>query len=256
MINQRTIPRTIIIYVVVLTISELITSFHSQIGGILMHSLLILCLLGYSSVIKDKEFSNIFKVLTLPPLIRIIWASMPHMLIKDMYWLLVIYLILFLASYLLIRNQGKDLQWAGIVFNKPPVQLTIVLMGVVFGTIEYFILSPGPLFHPLISALVIGAPLVPPVAFIMFLSFVEELIFRGIIQNNAMKLIGEIKAVIFVSVIFAIMHIVWHSPSDLVFVLGVSLFYGYAFLKTKSIIGVSLSHGIANIFLFLIIPFM
>ena len=238
-------------YMLILLFSEVVVVLHSPEVGVLMHSLLILYLVVCSSAVKEKKFSNILKVLALPPLIRIVWASLPLAVIKHMYWLLAVYMILFLASYLLIRNQGKDIQWAGIVFNKPAVQLMIALTGVLFGIIEYFILSPPPM----ISALVIGAPLVPPLTFIMFLSFVEELIFRGIIQTNAVKLMGESNGILFVSVIFAIMHLVWQSALDLAFVFGVSLFYGYAFLKTRSIIGVSLSHGIANVFLFLVLPF-
>ena len=43
---------------------------------------------------------------------------------------------------------------------------------------------------------------------------------------------------------------------DVVFVFGVALFFGYVVERTDSILGVSLSHGLTNIVLFLVAPFV
>jgi len=60
---------------------------------------------------------------------------------------------------------------------------------------------------------------------------------------------------LYTSLLFTALHIGWNSFYDLIFVFSVALFYGYTFQKTRSIVGVTLSHGISNTFLFLIIPF-
>jgi membrane protease YdiL (CAAX protease family) len=57
-----------------------------------------------------------------------------------------------------------------------------------------------------------------------------------------------------VAVVFAILHIGWLSVLDVFFVFMIGLFFGFVVLKTKSIAGVSLSHGLTNVFLFLVMP--
>jgi len=73
-------------------------------------------------------------------------------------------------------------------------------------------------------------------------------------QKNAIEAFGERVGLICVAVVFASLHIGWLSIIDLVFVFSIGLFYGFLTLKTGNIIGVSLSHGITNIVLFMIAP--
>jgi len=61
---------------------------------------------------------------------------------------------------------------------------------------------------------------------------------------------------LYVSLIFAILHIGYRSAADFLFVLAIALLYGWVVRRTGSIIGVSVSHGITNITLFLVIPFI
>ena len=84
---------------------------------------------------------------------------------------------------------------------------------------------------------------------------VEELIFRGVLQKLAEDVMG-IKGILFISLIFAILHIGFYSILDVVFVLLVSLVFAAIVKKTGSLIGVILSHGLANTVLFLIAPFV
>ncbi len=78
--------------------------------------------------------------------------------------------------------------------------------------------------------------------------------FRGIMQRNAIEAFGEKGGLIGVALVFAALHIGWLSLPDLVFVFSVGLFYGYMVLKTGNIMGVTLSHGITNIVLFMVAP--
>lgn len=58
----------------------------------------------------------------------------------------------------------------------------------------------------------------------------------------------------YITAIFAALHIGYLSVVDVVFVFGVGIF-AWAVKKTGSILGVTLSHGITNIVLYLILPF-
>jgi membrane protease YdiL (CAAX protease family) len=83
--------------------------------------------------------------------------------------------------------------------------------------------------------------------------FVEELIFRGVMQHSAEGMFGW-WGIIYVSFLFGIFHLIHNSWMDVVLVFGIALFFGWVVKKTGSLLGVTLSHGIANIALYLVIP--
>ncbi len=90
---------------------------------------------------------------------------------------------------------------------------------------------------------------------------VEELIFRGVLQKAAVEAFSG-WGIVYVSYIFAILHIGWiraESPLallDIVFVFMGALFFGWVVKKIRPLFGVNRSHGITNIVLFIIAPFL
>jgi len=95
----------------------------------------------------------------------------------------------------------------------------------------------------------------PALILLIFTGFLEEIIFRGIIQRGAAGTLGRY-GIFYVSAIFAVLHIGYKSILDVVFVFLVALFFGYLVSRTGSLIGVTISHGMTNIALYLIIPFL
>jgi membrane protease YdiL (CAAX protease family) len=85
--------------------------------------------------------------------------------------------------------------------------------------------------------------------------FAEELIFRGMMQRTATETLGQAYGILYVSAIFAILHAGHQSVIEVFFVFGVALFFGLTRSVTGSILGVSIAHGLTNIFLFLALPF-
>lgn len=78
----------------------------------------------------------------------------------------------------------------------------------------------------------------------------------GYYQKNAENVFGKLSGLLYTALIFTTMHIGWKSFPDMIFVFCVAIFYGYAFQKTRSLSGVTLSHGLSNTFLFIVVPFM
>jgi membrane protease YdiL (CAAX protease family) len=66
--------------------------------------------------------------------------------------------------------------------------------------------------------------------------------------------LGEKAGILGISAVFATLHIGWLNPLDVLFVFSIGLFFAFMTLKTGSIVGVSLSHGITNVVLFLLMP--
>ena len=150
-----------------------------------------------------------------------------------------------------MKIQGLTRKHVGLVWGNKKVQLLVGLTGIFLGTIEFIILQPKPLIATLTPVTLITASII----LIISTGLAEELLFRGILQKNAENVYGMGMGLLYTALLFTALHIGWNSFYDLIFVFCVALFYGYTFQKTRSIVGVTLSHGISNTFLFLIIPF-
>ena len=239
-------------YLIAIVAAEIVTAHYNVEYGLAMHTIILFALVINSSLYKSTGFSFLLRSMMILPMIRIIGLSIPIMQIKPLYWFPIIAIPLFAASFTLIRSQKLTRKKVGLVLGNIPLQLTIALSGVILGFIEYLILKP----QPLISIFSIETVLFASIILIVSTGFAEELLFRGILQKNAENVLGKAMGLLYVSVLFTALHIGWNSTLDLVFVFCVAIFYGYTFQKTKSLLGVTLSHGISNSFLFLVLPFI
>ena len=120
-----------------------------------------------------------------------------------------------------------------------------------FGVIEYFLLAP----EPMVIELTWREVWLPALIFLFCTGFVEEFIFRGVLQRTATEVFGSWWGIIYVSLLFAVLHMGFISWIDIVFVFAVALFFGWVVKKTGSLFGVTLAHGITNILLYLVVPF-
>jgi hypothetical protein len=131
-----------------------------------------------------------------------------------------------------------------------PVQLLVGALGVGLGIAEYLILKPDAL----VDELTWQQAWWPALILLVATGFGEELVFRGVMQSASAEALG--KAVIpYVAIVFAALHVGYKSAPDVAFVFLVALFFGWVVAKTGSLLGVTLSHGIANVVLYVIVPF-
>lgn len=131
--------------------------------------------------------------------------------------------------------------------------MLVGLTGIAFGWALYYIIEP----EPLIAELEWGKFIVS--AFVILLGAgAEELTFRGILQRTSTKALGY-WGLLYVSLLFAFIHFGRVSGIDLSvasipFIFAVALFFSWVVKKTGSLSGVTLSHLLANIILFLVVP--
>jgi hypothetical protein len=196
------------------------------------------------------------------PTIRVIGLYLPILQINPVFWLPIIAIPIFISCIVIMRNQNLSLKdvgltwgesvWPGLGLGSIPLQLIIGFTGVLSGILEYFILRPDPLISQFTPILIIGAGLI----LLISVGLAEELLFRGIIQENAIKATDALFALIYTALVFTTMQVGWLSVPDLLFVFVLGISYGYCVIKTKSILGVSIAHGLTNILLFLVMPFL
>lgn len=238
-------------YVLALILAEVTVTYINKETGLVIEALILMALLVNSSLNVSYNYAVLLRSMMALPMIRIIGLSIPLLQIPSLYWFPIIALPLFAAAYTIMKNQGLTRQHIGLIWGNKKVQFLIALTGIFLGITEYIILQPKPLIAVLNPVNLLFASII----LIISTGLAEELLFRGIIQKNAENSFGVVFGLLYTAVLFTALHIGWNNLFDLVFVFGVALFYGYAFQKTRSIVGVTLSHGISNSFLFLIVPF-
>lgn len=239
-------------YLGLLIIGELVTTYFNLELGLAIHFTVLFALLVHSSLSKSYSYATLLRSMMILPIIRIIGLTMPALNIPVLYQFLIIAIPLFASSFALMKVQDINRKRVGLIKGNLKVQFIIALTGPFFGFIEYNILHPLPLIHTFDAFnLLLGGMIL-----LISTGLAEELLFRGIIQKNAEDVLGMGIGLLYTSLLFTSLHIGWNSVLDLIFVFCVSIFYGYAFQKTRSLLGITLSHGISNSVLFLVMPFV
>jgi membrane protease YdiL (CAAX protease family) len=239
-----------------IAVAEFITAYASPLYGVLAHVciLIVLLTLGAASVSPARQ--AFFLSTAIAPLIRIISLGMPLGTLPQPMWYLLTGVPLFLTAFIVART--LHLSFADLYLRPPPVrhlplEVGVGLSGVLLGVIEWRILGPQPItsitgHHAIVYLVGVAAILY------IFTGFLEELLFRGLIQEIASTLLGRLSGLFFMAALFAALHLGWHSPLDLLFVFGVALYFGTVVRYTHSLLGVTLAHGTINTMLFIILP--
>jgi hypothetical protein len=94
----------------------------------------------------------------------------------------------------------------------------------------------------------------PALVLLLTTGLIEELIFRGVLQRAAVKAFGSWRGIVYVSFLFALLHVGFLSWADVAFVFAIAMFFGWAVKKTGTLSGVTISHGLTNIMLFIVAP--
>ena len=239
-----------IIYLLAIAVAELITVFYLPLWGIVCHTVILVALIVHSAVATRYPHRQLVLSLALVPLVRIISLCMPLANIPQIWWYPIIYVPLLAAAVVVMRIFNYRPEQVGLTFKWLPVQLGVALTAVGFGVVEYFILKP----EAMVVELTWQVAWLPSLMILVFTGFVEEFIFRGVLQCSAVEAFRW-WGIVYISLIFAILHMGFLSWIDVIFVFVVALFFGWVVKKTGSLLGVSLSHGITNIVLYLVAPF-
>jgi membrane protease YdiL (CAAX protease family)/LysM repeat protein len=245
-----------LIYLGLITIAELLTA---TIGagtdfvrvGLSLHSIILVVLILHGATTRKTQTRRLLLALALAPLIRILSISLPLQNLPLIDWYLIIGGLLYLAAFVAARIMGFSWQRLGLTFKGWPIQLALGLIGFALGLIEYTILGS----RPLIQSLSWETLLYPAFVLMIFTGFLEEIIFRGLIQDVSTTSMGRF-GIWYCAVLFAVLHIGYLSVLDVIFVFGVGLLFGFIAYRTRSLLGVSLAHGFTNISMYLIYPFI
>ena len=238
-------------YLAALTLAELLTTLTAPTAGMALHAGLLCLLLLHTAARWNRPDQPLLLSLAFAPLIRIVSLSLPLVGFPLVYWFFFTSVPLFAAIYQAMGMLGYSWRDVGMNGRHLPWQLLVGLTGLGLGYAEYQILQP----EPLVNAFTWQQLLLPALILLVSTGLLEELIFRRLMQQAAIRQLGRWRGIAYVALLFAVLHIGYQSLVDVVFVFVVGLFFGWVVTLTKSLVGVTLAHGLTNIVLFLVMPF-
>jgi membrane protease YdiL (CAAX protease family) len=233
---------------------QYIFTYSNVAHGIMLSLLMALSIFILISVIRLKdEFIRSAESLTLIPLYVLFTSSMPWFFIEQQLLLPMVYSLILALCFWHMYENNLDLPDVGIIGSKVP---KYVLMGALFaiptGYVEYIILRPAPAFPSFeFSNLAVDV-----IYMTFFVGLGEELLFRGIIQNDLKRLFSWKTAIIVQGFLFGVMHMTWRSVPELGFTTAAGIILGYFYHRTGSLIGPISMHAVNNVILVGVLPYL
>ncbi len=232
-------------------IAELFITFTVPLAAMGLHVATMFVLL-YNVLHTVNPIRRRFQtVLLLIPLTRILFLALPLANLSRVYSFLAISIPLFIAIMMIIWQESWSREELGFTFNHLPLQAVTAISGLGFGLLQYQLIRP----EALTTEPTWQAALIPALILMVSTGYLEELMFRGLLQNAALPILGHWPSILFVASLFAVLNMSYLPLFGVLLVFLIGLIFGLVVAHTRSIVGVTLAHGIMNIMLFLIWPY-
>ena len=251
------------VFTVMLAVTEGLLAYYSAVLGAAIHAILVggLLLQYISAPSSDARLSRsgfplaassrLLPVLAQISLLRLVSLVMPIQQIPEMYWYAMVGLPVLLGSAMTARIIGFSRQDLGLTRRFGLPEIAIAASGVPLGLIGYLIARPVvEIDTDTWTTLIVTSLFI-----IVFSGFLEEVLFRGLLQNVAVREFGKF-AIIWSSVIFGIMYLSSHSLRYALFMGGCGLLFGWWYSRTSSLWGIVIAHALLSLGLLVVFPLM
>jgi len=245
-----------IVYLLAILAAEIIGAFFLPSWEVLCHSAILTVIIVHAALADEYLHQRLVLPLAIVPLLRIVsltlvQSNLPQLNLPQILLYHLSYIPVLVAAVIAAAILGYTANEVGLSIRRLPIQLVVGLTGIVFGVVEYFILVQ----EPLIAEFMLQEIWLPAVILLLCTGFVEEFIFRGVLQLGITE---NFKGwgIPYVSLLFASTYIGFLPEIDLVFIFAVALWFGWIVRKTGSLLGVALSRGVSNVMLYLIVTFV
>ncbi|MCZ7396194.1 MAG: type II CAAX endopeptidase family protein [Candidatus Methanoperedens sp.] len=244
----------ILLIFIAIIVSEYIFAFKDVSYGIVLSLFITIAIYVTISVTRmEGDFVNSAESLALIPIYVLFTASLPWFFISQQYLLPAVYSLILALCFWHINERNIDLHELGF---RSEGALKYALIGAALaiptGIIEYIILMPSPSFPSFEITILLRDALY----MLLFVALAEELLFRGIIMNDLKKVFGLRTAILAQSAMFGIMHMTWRSSYEIAFTFFAGVLLGYFYYRTRSLVGPIVMHGMNNIILVSLMPYI
>jgi uncharacterized protein len=234
-------------YLGIIAIAELCSLFSPRLAIALDLSLVLgLPIQAAMAPARDRP---LFLALVLAPLVRVVSLAFPLAGQTAVSWYLGTSLPLFVAAVAVIRRLALTREQLGLCVGNLGIQAAIALAGVPLGAVAYLILQPTAVVSQSSALELLAAALV----LLVCSGLLDELMFRGVLQVPALQSLGR-WGLVYVSAVYTALYIGYGSATYLVLIFGVSIGFATLVRRSRSLLGVSVAHGLASATCYLLLP--
>jgi uncharacterized protein len=238
-----------------IVLCEYIFTYQSPAVGIgIALGMVVIVYVLLSTLNLEDRVARSAESLALIPLYILFTSSLPWYFIQQQYLIPAVYACILALCFWYIYRNNINIK-ALFKFNVRTMWKWTVLAFIIAiptGALEYFILRPAagtPAFEVPILLLNI-------VYMVFFVGLGEELLFRGLIQQDLTNIYGWKWGLLGTSLLFAVMHMTWRSIPELFFVFAAALLLGGLYVKTRSLAPSIVLHAVNNVILVAIWPYI
>ena len=237
------------LYLAAIGVAEVVTGLLSLSVGLALHCVILVVLTFHAVLARDRLYQPLLLCLVVAPLIRIMSLTLPLIGFPIADWYLLVSIPVFVCTFMVANVLGYSRNDLGLIWRYGRAQGAIILCGPLIGWVEGHILTVQGL-----AASATLAAMVPPALILFFCTgFLEELVFRGLLQRAAFGLFAD-DGILYISLLFAVLHTGYRSVLDSLFVFSVGVLFAVVVRRTGSIIGTTAAHGLANGNLYVVLP--
>ena len=234
----------VFLFALLFAFAEMACCYLNAQAGFALHAFLLLAsLFLYSKTVGEEK--RLWLFLALVPVLKMLSTSLQLDFINNLQQTALVYVFFIPIAVLLFFTQGMPREF---LLKRPRGfdLLAAIVFGTMLGLTEHLVLSR-------IALITLGdaQQLAFLSAVMLFgVGFGSELVFRGMIQFQAEKLLGGLQGLLLASILYGFMHIVWKSPLELFFAVFAGLVFGILFQRTRNVYVVALAHAVSKIMLF------
>lgn len=236
-----------------IAVAEVLTAVVDARLGITIHAVIFLVLLRCGARGTEAE-QRLYWALSLAPLLRLLSYGLPLNRFPLVWWYAIVGALMLMAILLAVRAMDYRPAEVGLGWRWPQLPLHLLAggAGLLLGAAQYVLLWPAPLA----LALSWSHTWLPVVVMVICSGFVEELLFRGLMQRAASEALGAWSGPLLVVAVATALHAGYLSWPALALTLLANALFALLAARMGTIWGAALAHGLANVSLYLVAPFV
>lgn len=254
-LSKRRAPRDPLwvfwVYIVIIATIEAGTALTRPQFGLTLYAGLLVLLTLHSSMGRSDDGRKLALALTLVPLIRMLALLLPLLDLPIVTWYPVVAVPMLLIVSVVVYQTRLPIRTLGLQSTQRALHLMMISGGFGLGAVLYGLRFSQTAVDPIDW----GPFVLPMVLLVMLAGFTEEIIFRGLVQTIAGRLMGP-WSLIYGAVLFAVLQIGYLSISLVLFALVLGLLFAQIVSWSGSLLGVALVHGMMNVTALIFLPIL
>ena len=228
-------------YSSIIVLAELSSSFVGAVPGALLDAAFVPLILAHFVLRPDAPHRRMFPALALVALLRTLSIAAVVPRLPEYTWYAAVGLPVLAGAFLASRLTDEPAERMGVSVWRLKFDVVLTILGFPAGFLGYLLLRPAALLTDADPASVLAAMIVLAI----FGGFLEEVVYRGVLQAVAVDAFGSRRAgILFTATLGAWMY--WGSGS-LPFMIAIWLLglgYGVALMRGASLWGIAASHTV------------